>query len=410
MLTFDPKAGQMPNDQDASGRNFGAEEIAALDEVLASGTLTSTKGTFVKRLEAEFAKKIGAKHAIACSSGTAAIHAAIAAIDLEPGDEVVTTPVTDMGALAPILFQTGIPVFADVDPLTLNVTAETLEAKISPRTKALVVTHLFGNPAEMDAIVALAKRTGLPLIEDCAQAFMATYDGTFVGRFGAIGCFSLQQGKHITCGEGGIAVTDDDRLARLIRLFVNKSWGYGDPNPDHYALGLNYRMSELQGAVAFAQLGKLDEHVEIRKDVARELTAAIADIPGIAVTPVSPKAEHTYWKYCIHIDETVYPGGPAAFAPLLQAGNIACVPRYIQKPAFACEIFQKRRTFGNSQFPFSLARPEAITYEAADYPGTYSGLAQVLVFPLNEKYTPDHALRVAAAIRHAAENLTGALA
>lgn len=406
MLTFDPRAGQMPNDQDASGRNFGVEEIAALDEVLASGTLTSTKGSYVKRFESAFAASIGARHAIACSSGTAAIHAAVAALDIEPGDEVVTTPITDMGALAPILFQTGIPVFADVDPMTLNITAATIAAKLSPRTKAIVVTHLFGNPAEMDAIVELAARHQLPLVEDCAQAFSATYDGRPVGRFGSIGCFSLQQGKHITCGEGGVIVSDDDRLARLVRLFVNKSWGYGDPNPDHYSLGLNYRMSELQGAVAFAQLGKLEEHVRIRREAAQRLSELIADIPGIVPTPVSDKAEHSYWKYPVHVDETVYSGGPAAFAPLLARSNVACVPRYIAKPAFMCEIFQKRRTFGTSEFPFSLARPEALDYAPQAYPGTYQGLAQVLVFPINEKYASEHVEHVAAAIRDAAQTLS----
>src|SRR5579871_3849145 len=140
---------QLPSDQDASGRTLGAEELAKLSDVIASGILTSTKGEHVKGLEKAFAAKLGSKYAYACSSGTSAIHAAIAAIDPEPGDEIITTSITDMGALAPILYQGAIPVFADVDPHTYNVTAASLAARLSDKTKAILVTHLFGNPCEM---------------------------------------------------------------------------------------------------------------------------------------------------------------------------------------------------------------------------------------------------------------------
>src|SRR5579863_4081801 len=204
----------LPSDQDATGRTLGDEEIAAVTAALQSGVLTSTKGSFVKALESRFAAMIGVKHAFACSSGTAAIHCAVAAIDPEPGDEIITTSITDMGALTPLLYQGAIPVFADVDPATCNVTAATIAEKLSDRTKAIIVTHLFGNPCEIDEIVALGNRVGVPVIEDCAQAFLAGYHGNFVGTIGRIGCFSLQQGKHVTSGEGGLVVTNDDELAR----------------------------------------------------------------------------------------------------------------------------------------------------------------------------------------------------
>jgi dTDP-4-amino-4,6-dideoxygalactose transaminase len=135
---------------------LGEEEIAAVTAAIRSGTLTSTKGEFVRMLETRFAAMLGVKYAYACSSGTAAIHCAVAALDPEPGDEIITTSITDMGALAPLLYQGAIPVFADVDPLTCNVTAGTIEAVMSPRTRAIVVTHLFGNPCDMDSIMALA--------------------------------------------------------------------------------------------------------------------------------------------------------------------------------------------------------------------------------------------------------------
>ena len=148
---------------------MGADELNNLNEVITSGTLTSTKGRFVKTFQEQFAEKLGVKHAYACASGTAAIHTAIAALDPEPGDEIVTSPITDMGALTPILYQAAIPVFAEVDPATWNVTAKTIEPVLSKRTKAIVVTHLFGNPCEMGEIVRLAESRGIPVIEDCAQ-------------------------------------------------------------------------------------------------------------------------------------------------------------------------------------------------------------------------------------------------
>jgi perosamine synthetase len=402
MESCDLQSLQLPNDQDHTGRNFGIAERDALVAVLDSGTLTSTKGSAVKRFERDFAACMNARHAIACSSGTAAIHAAVAALDLEPGDEVVTTPVTDMGALAPILYQTAIPVFADVDPLSLNVTAQTVERAISERTRAIVVTHLFGNPVEVAPILSLADRLGIPVIEDCAQAFLATYHGRYVGTLGTIACFSLQQGKHITCGEGGVVLTEDPALARRIELFVNKAWGYGDERPDHYFLALNSRMSELQGAVAGAQLSKLADHVGIRRARAAEFTRALGDLPGIHPL-VSPSAANpSYWKYALHVDPAMYPNGPGALAAALAQERIASAPRYIQKPAFMCEVFARRRTFGRSEFPFSIARPEAIDYDPAHYPGTMNGLATVLVLPLNERYTDAHVERVSSAIRSAA--------
>lgn len=393
---------QLPSDQDASGRSLGDEELAAVAQALRSGTLTSTKGRFVKGLEERFAAQIGVRFAVATSSGTAAVHAAVAALDPEPGDEIVTTSVTDMGALAPILYQAAIPVFADVDPETLNVTAETIEARLSERTRAILVTHLFGNPCEMAAIRALADRRGIPLIEDCAQAFLARVDDDVVGRIGALGCFSLQQGKHITAGEGGLVVTDDEALARRVRLFVNKAWPYGESGPDHEFLALNYRMNELTGAVAGVQLGKLAAGVDARIERAERLTRTLRGLPGIGVPEPAHGAVHVYWRYALRVDEGVVSGGPVGLAERLGAFGIASGPRYVQKPAFECRVFREQRTFGNSRFPFDRARPEALDWRAERFPGTYRGLEQVLVLPWNERFEDAHIDALAASIEQAA--------
>jgi perosamine synthetase len=395
----------LPSDQDFTGRSLGEEEIALVSEALRSGTLTSTKGQFTKTLEESYAKLVGASHAYACSSGTSAIHAAISAVDPEPGDEIICSPITDMGALTPVLYQAAIPVFADVCPKSLNLTANTIYKALSSKTKAIVVTHLFGNPANMAAISQLAKERNIPLIEDCAQAFLAKHQGKYVGTWGDIGCFSLQQGKHITTGEGGLVVSNNPEFARRMFLFINKAWGYGDAKPDHYFIALNSRMSELQGAVAVAQLEKLGDVTAHRMAMADRLTKHLAEVPGIATPQIREGDVHSFWKYCLTVDPAVIPGGSVALGARLKTLGVLNAPRYIVKPAFRCEIFRDQRTFGNSRFPFTLARPEAVDYSAEKFPGTFTGLENVLVLPWNEKYQTEHVDFVADQIRSAVADL-----
>ncbi|MGD9752589.1 MAG: DegT/DnrJ/EryC1/StrS family aminotransferase [Acidimicrobiia bacterium] len=396
---------RLPDDQSASGRSFGDEELALLAEVIGSGTLTSTKGVHVKALEQAFAARVGAAHAVACASGSAAVHVAVAAVDPAPGDEIVTTSITDMGALTPIVYQGAIPTFADVDPRTGNVTADTIAAVLSPRTKAIIVTHLFGVPCEMDAIMALAAEHGLPVIEDSAQAFDARSAGRHVGTIGTIGCFSLQQGKHITTGEGGLVVTDDEALARRMRVFVNKAWPYGEPNPDHEFLALNYRLTELQGAVARAQLAKLDGFMSRRRAAFDVFAAALAGLDGVQLVQPRDGDDAAWWRLPLLIDEAIVPGGPVAVAAALREVEIPSAPRYIQKPAFACAVFRDQRTFGDSRWPFTLARPEAVDYDLTRFEGTTSFLRDVLVLPWNEKVTDELAARLAAEVRRAVQGL-----
>lgn len=394
---------KLPSDQDASGRDFGSSELELLREVLESGTLTATKGNQTKALEVEVAELFGVEHAVACASGSAAVHVAVAAIDPEPGDEIITTPITDMGALTPILYQGAIPVFADVDPVTGNVTAETIAARLSERTRAIIVTHLFGNPCDMDPILALAAERGLPVIEDSAQAFLARSKGRIVGGIGDIGCFSFQQGKHITSGEGGIVTTNDADHARRMRVFVNKAWPYGEANPDHGFLALNYRTTELQSAVVRGQLPRLEGNVEHRIKMATMLTDAINDVAGIITPPIAPGDTHAMWRYALHVDKAVIPGGPGAVADALREMEIPSAPRYINKPAFECAVIRDQVTFGSSRWPFTLARPEAVDYDRSLFPGAYAMLASVLVIPLNEKLTEAHVDFIADGVRRAAE-------
>ncbi|HEY2812726.1 MAG TPA: DegT/DnrJ/EryC1/StrS family aminotransferase [Acidimicrobiales bacterium] len=390
----------LPSDQDASGRTFGDEELVALRDVIESGTLTSTKGDQVARFEAAFADLLGAPDAVACATGSAAVQVAVAALDPEPGEEIVTTPITDMGALSAILYQGAIPAFADVDPLTGNVTAATIEASLSERTRAIVVTHLFGNPCEMAAIEALAADRGLPIIEDAAQALLATEAGRNVGTIGTLGSFSLQQGKHVTTGEGGVVVTSDGQLARRARVFVNKAWPYGEANPDHEFLAPNFRWTELQGAVANAQLPKLPGSVRARQQMAALMTDRLTEamLEGIVLPVIHDGAHHSYWKYCVLVDPDAVPGGTVAMGARLRDRGIACAPRYISKPAFACQVFREQRTFGSSRWPFTLARPEAVDYNPERFTGVTRFLDTILVLPWNERYEQRHVHYIADAL------------
>lgn len=397
---------KLPNDQDISGRTFGAEEIAAITEVLESGTLITTKGKFGRLLEKEFAEKMGVKYAYACNSGSAAVHVAIAAINPNPGDEIVTTSITDMGALTPIIYQGAIPVFADVCPKTLNVTAETIEKVLSPKTKAIIVTHLFGNPARMKEIMELADSRGIPVIEDTAQSFMATVDNKKVGTIGKIGAFSFQQGKQMTTGEGGIVVTNDDELARRIYLCINKAWGYGDENPDHYFIALNYRMTELQAAIAYEQLKKLDKSVEQRQKMAKLLDEKIKDIDGIESYKPADDSTMTYWKFCLRVDDKKIEDGAVGLSKALKTYDVASAPRYVVKPAYKCMVFRDQNTFGDSHYPFNLARPEAVDYSDEKFPGTLKGLHDILVLPINECYQEEHIEFLADSIREAVTAVT----
>jgi len=245
------------------------------------------------------------------------------------------------------------------------------------------------------------------VIEDCAQAYLARSQGALVGSLGLVGCFSLQQGKHITTGEGGFVVSDDEALAHHMRRYVNKAWDYWSSPTDHDFLALNYRLTELQGAVGRAQLDKLEEGVATRISNATHLNAMLADVPGLTV-PVPARGDVcSYWRYALMVDPEVVPGGPGALAAELKLGGIASAPRYIQKPAFRCGVFVNQKTFGNSRWPFTLARPEAVDYSPERFPGTFRALEHVLVLPWNERYTHDDVDQLGVRIAEAVHRLSG---
>jgi len=384
-----------PSMAEPAGRTLGDEEIAALTRVIRSGMLSSVWGTEVRALEGETADLIGARHAVAASSGTAALHLAVAAVAPDPGDEIITTPLSDFGTVAPILAQNAVPVFADVDPLTGNLDVDAVAAAISPRTRAILAVHLFGAPAPVPALRALADRHRIALIEDCAQAWLALgADGRPVGTGGTIGCFSLQQWKHITCGDGGLAVTDDARLARAMRLFADKGWPR-DTGRHHVSLGLNYRMTELAGAVARAQLAKLPGVLAARRRTARLLIELLAGVPGLHL-PDDPDA-HAWWLFPMVLTA----GHAGDMATALAAERIPARAGYLAEPLHCAPALTENPVYGSSRFPLQVPPASRIpAYGWGTLPNAERLVRETLVVvDWNEHYTDDHVRHVAAAVR-----------
>jgi perosamine synthetase len=273
---------------------MGEEEKRAVLEVLESGMLA--QGPKVKAFEEAFAEMCGVRHAIATSSGTTALHAALLAHGIGPGDEVITTPFTFISSANSILFVEAQPVFVDIDPVTFNMDPNLLEAAITPRTKAIMPVHLFGLLADMDPIMELAEQHGLVVIEDACQAHGAEYHGQRAGSFGT-GTFSLYPTKNITSAEGGMITTDDDQIAdacRMLRHHGMRRRYY------HDELGFNFRMTDVHAAIGLAQIRKLDRFNEARMANARFLSKHLRGV----ITPTIPEGcKHVFHQYTIRVPD-----------------------------------------------------------------------------------------------------------
>ncbi|MEV0842985.1 DegT/DnrJ/EryC1/StrS family aminotransferase [Actinocatenispora sera] len=392
-----------PTVSDASGRTFGAAEAAAAARVVASGALWRVTGTEVDALEREFADYLGVGHAVASTSGTAALHLAVAAIDPEPGDEVIVPPITDFGTVIAVLACNAVPVFADVDPVTGCLTAETVAAALSERTRAVIPVHLFGGPAPIDEIVVLCRPRGIAVIEDCAQAYLTVPDGgsTWAGTRGDIGCFSLQQSKHISAGDGGLTVTGDPALARRMRLFADKGWPRDTGERTHLFYGLNYRMTELVGAVARVQLTRLADVVAARRSVARRLVDGLADLPGLRLPEPAEIERHSFWLFPMLLDPAIAGADNERFGAALAAEGIPVTAGYLDRPVYLNPALTERHAFGTSNFPFTSppARAE-MRYAAGDCPVAEDLIDRtLLVLQCNERFTERDVADIVEAVR-----------
>lgn len=385
-----------------TGNRFGKEELANLEEALNQNTLFYWFGNMTKRLCAKFADMYGTKHCVATSSGTASIHVALGALGVGPGDEVITAPITDMGSVIGILYQNAIPVFADLDPHTYNMTPESIEAKITPRTKAVVVVHLAGNAAEIDRIVEVAHRHGVAVIEDCAQTYCCTYKGQYVGTFGDIGCFSLNDFKHISAGDGGMVITNREDLYYKALMFADKNFNRLGPEVVKNVpyLAPNYRMNELTAAVGLAQLDRVQDICAKRNVYGNKLNAALQNIPGLYPHKVLEGCDCSWWFYLLRINEQELGVKRSEFVKALKAEGIKVSEGYIPSCVYQYDLFKNRCAYpGDTHYPFDGTHGNAIEYHDGDCPVAEEILATCIKMVVSEFHTEQDLADTVNAIR-----------
>jgi UDP-4-amino-4,6-dideoxy-N-acetyl-beta-L-altrosamine transaminase len=314
------------------------DDIAAVTAALRAPYLTT--GPRVAELEAAFAARVGARHAVAVSSGTAALHAAMFAAGIGRDDEIVTTPLTFVATANAALYLGARPVFADVRADTLNLDPDRVAAALTPRTRALAPVDFAGRPCDLSALGALARARGLVLVEDACHALGAELDGRPVGSLSDLTVFSLHAVKHVTTGEGGVVTTDDDELARRLRRFRNH--GLATESADRQAsgalwsemvdLGFNYRLTDVQCALGLSQLPKLGPFLAAREAIAERYVVAFKDLPGLTLLPPAAGARHAWHIFPVLVEPARLRVGRDAVFAALRAEGIGVTMHYV--PAY----------------------------------------------------------------------------
>ncbi|TAV20150.1 DegT/DnrJ/EryC1/StrS family aminotransferase [Rhizobium ruizarguesonis] len=358
-------------DLKAQYQSIKSEIDAAVLGVLASGQYIL--GEEVARLEQEFADYCNVKHAIAVNTGTSALHLSLLAAGVGPGDEVITVPFTFVATVSAICYSGARPVFVDVEPVTLTMDPAQLEAKITPRTKAIVPVHLYGQMADMDAIKAIADRHGIAVIEDACQAHGAQYKGARAGSIGTSGCFSFYPGKNLgACGEGGIVVTNSDDQAKTMRML--RDWGQ-EQRYHHLLKGFNYRMDAIQGAILRIKLRHLEAWTEARRAHGRRYTLLLGGSANLRTPVEIAGRRHVYHVYAIRsrdrdqLQRVLSEEG-------IQSGLHYPIPVHLQK-----------------------AHAD-LGYKAGDFPISEAGAREVLSLPIYPEMPAWHVDQVAAALEN----------
>lgn len=351
----------------AKFQKFGDLEKKYLDEVIESGQLFYNNGEKTKKFCKKVRKYFGVNFCATASSGTAAIHAALGALEIKPGQEVITSPITDMGTLIGLLYQNLIPKFADVDPNTYNITPESIEKLITDRTAAIILVHLAGNPGDIDGILKVAGTRGIKVIEDCAQSYGAKYKGRKIGTFGAMGCYSLNAYKHISCGDGGFVITNDKEYHEKVVNFADKSYDRLNTGRRLTTLAPCYRITELQSAVALAQLEKLDYITSRRHKLGDMFNEGIKDLEGIEPHKVEEGNYCSYWFTMIRVDPEKL-CHRNEFTIALKSEGIPAGAGYIEKPVYMEPVFANKSFFPGGIWPAEVISGQEIEYKEGECP------------------------------------------
>lgn len=298
---------------------IGELEIEYVMDALRQSAISGFYGDYLTRFESEFAAYCGTARGVATNSGTTALHLALAALSIGPGDEVLVSTLTNMATVFAVLYQGATPVPIDIEAETWNLDAALLERHVTPRTKAILVVHLFGHPVDMDPVLEVARRHDLKVIEDCAEAHGATYHGRRVGGLGDVGCFSFYANKIITTGEGGMITTNDHDLADYATSLKNLA--FGETNRFmHAAVGFNYRMTNVQAALGCAQMRSIDAVIERKRNIARWYHERLADTRCLQLPVERPYARNVYWMYHVELAGDAAGRRDAVRSRLAQAG------------------------------------------------------------------------------------------
>lgn len=367
---------------------FGQEELSAVKAAMDRNELWYWHDNSIVETTAKAAAaKFGVPYCVATSSGTASLHVAMAAARLTPGTEVITTPITDAGTISAILYQNLIPVFADVDPTTSVPTVDHIAAALTKRTGAVLVVHLTGAPIEMEPIAEFCAKNNLVLIEDCAQGLGATYRSKSIGTYGRFGCFSLNDQKHITCGEGGFILMQNEADYYLCHNYADKYYDRHKRGVRLEALAPNYRMSEIDGAMFSVQLGKLDAIADRRAKLGAYLDARLGALQGIRVPRRAPGGKAVFFFYMFSIDDLVIKCTRDEFISQLKQEGITTVSgAYVQVPIYRSPYFLNRNFFPGGVWPAQVVSGEDYDYSVIDLPGAEKAVSATISLILHEGF------------------------
>jgi perosamine synthetase len=378
-------------------RRFGHAERKQLETMLEQSSLFYLRGPQTQLLKERFQEHYPLDFVMPCSSGTAALHIAAQAAGIGPGDEVITSSLTDLGTVIGVLYQQGVPVFADLKPHTYNLDVEDVRRKITPRTRAVIAVHLTGNPCDLASLRALCDEHGLILIEDCAQSWGAQYRGAPIGTLGHIGCWSLNDFKHIGCGDGGIVASSDPHFGPLLQKFGDKCYDRSGGGQMPTTLAPNYRISEPQSAVAAAQMEKMWDWTEKRATMGRLMSQLLQDVPGIWPHSADERDRWTCWFYLFRIDPEVLYCDIHTFSKALQAEGLWSSPGYIGIPIYQYPLFTEHNFFAG-RWPIKEMGLTEMDYSQVCCPETEAILNTCIKIDINEVTTSEWVSEAAAAI------------